>query len=186
MDPRPERLLIDASLTEVASALQRTGHEALPLCDTGGEFLGVVAQSELDRVLASMGDLAYSLRAQHLMRTTAPVVSTETTVEEALNLMATHQVEYAPVIQGRVLRGMLTSAAIARAESSAVISELTEHSQNTGTLQNTQPSGHAELLASTELRELTASTEGETATPAMTGPVADPGESTDRLGLSAA
>ena len=76
------------------------------------------------------GDLAYSLRAQHLMRTTAPVVSTETTVEEALNLMATHQVEYVPVIQGSVLRGMLTSAAIARAESSAVISELTEHSQN--------------------------------------------------------
>ncbi|MBE1514409.1 CBS domain-containing protein [Nesterenkonia halotolerans] len=126
MDSTPMRLRMDSPLTEAAHELARTSTEALPLCDPHGYFLGVLTHAGLKHALGSMGDLAYSLRAQHLMTTTTPVVSTDHTVDEALSLMATHQIEYLPVVEEGVLQGMLTSRAIAAADAPTTIAELPE------------------------------------------------------------
>lgn len=126
MDSTPMRLRMDSPLTEAASGMSRAPADALALCDPHGHFLGVVTAKALEHALNSMGELAYSLRAQHLMTTTTPVISLDHTVEEALNLMATHQVEYLPVVENGVLQGMLTSSAIAAADAPTTTAELPE------------------------------------------------------------
>ncbi|GAA1168186.1 CBS domain-containing protein [Nesterenkonia sandarakina] len=126
MDSTPMWLRMDSSLTEASCGLTQVGTDALPLCDPDGSYLGIVTYVALERALSSMGDLAYSLRAQHLMTTTTPLVSMSSTVDEALALMATHQVEYLPVVEGGVLRGALTSSAIAAAGTPTTTAELPE------------------------------------------------------------
>ena len=126
MDSTPMRLRMDSSLIEASRGLTQAGTDVLPLCDRDGSYLGIVTYVALERALSSMGDLAYSLRAQHLTTTTTPVVSMDNTVDEALALMATHQVEYLPVVEDGVLRGALTSSAIAAADTPSTTAELPE------------------------------------------------------------
>jgi len=133
MEPTPMRLRLDSPLEEASRGMAQTGTDVLALCDPHGYFLGVVTKGALKHARRSMGELAYSLRAQHVMAIATPTVSLDQTVDEALCLMAAHTTEFLPVVQDGMLRGMLTSSVIAASDAPTTIAELTETSAASAT-----------------------------------------------------
>lgn len=126
MDSTPIRLRMDSSLADACRGMAQSDKDVLALCDPHGYFLGVVTHAALEHARGSMGALAYSLRAQHLMTTTAPTVTLDHSIDEALSLMAAHAIEFLPVVKDGMLRGMLTSGAIAAEEAPTTIAGLAE------------------------------------------------------------
>ncbi|WP_218221890.1 CBS domain-containing protein [Nesterenkonia sp. Act20] len=126
---RPDVPLLSAQCTleEASRAFERSGIESLPLCDPQGVLLGIVDRSDISRAFKALGELANSLRAQHLMHPDAPSIGIHDTVEKAMAEMGIHQTRYLPVLAGSTVQGMLTSADIAHAGPRVRIEELIEH-----------------------------------------------------------
>lgn len=116
-----------STLEEASTAMDHSRIESLPLCDPQGSLIGVVTRSDISRAFRSLGELAGSLRAQHLMDADAPSIGIHDTLEQAMAQMAIHQTQHLPVIKGRAVEGMLTSAAIAHAGPQVRIEELVRH-----------------------------------------------------------
>lgn len=116
-----------STLEEASAAMDQSKMDSLPLCDPQGCLIGVVTRSGISRAFRSLGELAGSLRAQHLMHSDAPSIGIHDTLEQAMAQMAIHQTQHLPVLNGPTVEGMLTSAAIAQAGPRVCIEELIHH-----------------------------------------------------------
>lgn len=121
------RLSPNCTLEEASRAFERSGIESLPLCDTQGALLGIVEHRDISQAFEALGELASSLRAQHLLHPDAPSIGLDDTVEKAMAEMGIHQTRYLPVLAGSTFQGMLTSADIAQAGPRIRLDELIAH-----------------------------------------------------------
>lgn len=127
MTPQVPHLSAHCTLQDAARAFNQSGLGALPLCDTDGKLLGVVTSHNISRAFRSLGDLANSLRAQHLMDPHAPRIRAHDSVEKAMAQMAIHQTQYLPVLDGTGVCGMLTSTQIGQAAPKVQVEDLVGH-----------------------------------------------------------
>jgi len=115
-----------STLTEASAAMDQSKIDSLPLCDPQGALIGVVTRSDISRAFKSLGELAGSLRAQHLMRPDALSIGIHDTLEQAIAQMAIHQTQHLLVLDGLTVKGLLTSSAIAEARPQVCIEELVQ------------------------------------------------------------
>lgn len=105
MVPDPERVAGDDSLIEAAGRMRALLTAFLPVCDGGGELMGII----------SFRDVHLALRERKPTRTTAgslaampPVtIGTQDPVDHVLELMAQRHMWVLPVLDGRRLVGMI-------------------------------------------------------------------------------
>ena len=111
----------DASLPEVAAALLERGSSGLPVVDTGGRAVGLIASSNLVATLASGVDLAgpaaspKATTARELMTASVPRVSMESSIAEVASIMSDRRLDSLPVVSrsGEVV-GVVSTLALAR------------------------------------------------------------------------
>lgn len=127
MTPDVPRLSTHCTLEDATQAFAQSPLDVLPLCDPDGTLLGVVTQQDISRAFRSLGELANSLRAQHLMNPEAPSISVQDSVEKAMAQMAIHQTQHLPVLDGSTVCGMLSSAQIGQADTRVNIDELIDY-----------------------------------------------------------
>lgn len=115
------------TLEDAARAFDQSGIAALPLCHSDGALLGLVTRQDMPRAFRSLGELANSLRAQHLMKPDAPSIGVHDSVEQAMAQMAVHQTQHLPVLDGTAVCGVITSTQIGLARPEVDIEQLIEH-----------------------------------------------------------
>ncbi|MBE1515164.1 CBS domain-containing protein [Nesterenkonia halotolerans] len=115
------------ALEHASHAMDQSKTDALPLCDPDGRLLGMVTRHNISRASRSLGELADSLRAQHLMNPDPPTIGLHDTVEKAMAQMAIHQTRHLPVLNGQRVCGMLTSAQIGHQRPAVNVEELVHH-----------------------------------------------------------
>ncbi|MGJ9372079.1 CBS domain-containing protein [Nesterenkonia sp. CF4.4] len=121
------RLTEHCTLEDATRALDQSDIDVLPLCDSDGALLGVITRQDISRAFRSLGELASSLRAQHLMKPDAPSIGLRDSVEKAMAQMAIHQTQHLPVLDGAAVCGILTSAQIGHARPKVDIEELIDY-----------------------------------------------------------
>jgi CBS domain-containing protein len=114
----------DDSLEEAARLLQVHGVDALPVVGDAGQVIGVLSNRELLRLLVpgyvqrvTAGGPAADPRAARVrdaMARSVLCVSEDQSLADAANLLATKDVERAPVVKDGVLRGFVTRADLVR------------------------------------------------------------------------
>lgn len=114
----------DDTVTEAAALLQRHGMDALPVVGEAGQVVGLLSYRELLRLLAPgfvprAGAGAapadpLAMRVRDAMARTVLCVSDDQSVADAAHLLATKDVDGAPVVQDGVLRGFVTRADLVR------------------------------------------------------------------------
>ncbi|WP_101843774.1 CBS domain-containing protein [Halobacillus sp. Marseille-P3879] len=96
-----------SSLFDAASMMKQKNVGAVPVCDENGQLMGMVT----DRDLAIRGyanHSADSTPVQQVMSEHLYSVTPESTLEEASQMMAEHQVRRLPVVENGKLTGMLS------------------------------------------------------------------------------
>ena len=114
----------DDSLEEAARLLQEHGVDALPVVGQAGQVVGILSNRELLRLLVPAyvqrvtagGPTADSrtARVRDAMARSVLCVSEDQSLADAANLLATKDVERAPVVKDGVLRGFVTRADLVR------------------------------------------------------------------------
>jgi CBS domain-containing protein/mannitol/fructose-specific phosphotransferase system IIA component (Ntr-type) len=114
----------DDSLEEAARLLQEHGVDALPVVGQAGQVVGILSNRELLRLLVPAyvqrvtagGPTAdpRTARVRDAMARSVLCVSEDQSLADAANLLATKDVERAPVVKDGVLRGFVTRADLVR------------------------------------------------------------------------
>jgi len=114
----------DDSLDEAARLLQEHGVDALPVVGDAGQVVGLLSNRELLRLLvpayvqrvAAGGPAAdpRGARVRDAMARSVLCISEDQSLADAANLLATKDVERAPVVKDGVLRGFVTRADLVR------------------------------------------------------------------------
>ena len=114
----------DDTLEQAAALLQRHGMDALPVVGEAGQVVGLLSYRELLRLLApgSLPRVAagappadpLAMLVRDAMTRSVLCVADDQTVADAAQLLATKDVESAPVVEDGVLRGFVTRADLVR------------------------------------------------------------------------
>jgi CBS domain-containing protein len=125
MTPAPRTVASSASVVEAARLMRDEDVGALPVADDG-QVVGVVTDRDLVvRVLAEGAD-PESTRVADVTSGGTVTVTPDQDLEEALRLMASHQVRRLPVVEGDRLVGILAQADVAQAGDAARVGEVVE------------------------------------------------------------
>lgn len=105
----PPRVAGTDTLVEVASVMRSLLVAFLPVCDTSGDLLGMIALEDLP--CAVRGDRSAAVTAAALARESAVVIRVDDPVDRVWDLMAEHGMWLLPVLDGRRLAGVIRYAA---------------------------------------------------------------------------
>jgi CBS domain-containing protein len=127
MTQNPTACEPSASVADVAKVMANEDVGQIPVAD-GGNLVAVVTDRDLVvRVLAEGRD-PQSTTAGEIASRDVVTVSPETSLEEALTLLARHQVRRLPVVEGDRLVGIVAQADVARqgedSETGQVVEEI--------------------------------------------------------------
>ncbi|WP_125131268.1 CBS domain-containing protein [Microbacterium sp. 10M-3C3] len=115
MTPAPQCVGEKQTLVEAARLLADLDVGALPICGEDNRLKGMLTDRDIVvKCLAQGGDPA-STTAGQLAEGKPVTIGADDSLEEALSVMAAHQVRRLPVIDGHDLVGIIAQADIARA-----------------------------------------------------------------------
>ena len=126
MSSTPRTVSADQTIVDAARAMRDENVGLVPVVD-GERLVGTVTDRDITiRVVAEQQDPA-STRVQEIASTDLVTVDPQQDLDEALRLMAQHQVRRLPVVEedGRLV-GIVAQADVARAGSDAQTGELVE------------------------------------------------------------
>jgi CBS domain-containing protein len=99
---------------DVAMKLLHAGYQGLPVLDHEGRVIGKITEINLLRALKDGRDLKHT-RVKDIMAPPPPVVSTETSLEAAMEIMEVHRLIRLPVMRGTRFVGSVTRHDLLRA-----------------------------------------------------------------------
>jgi CIC family chloride channel protein len=115
----------NAPLTEVLQAAGDTAQMTLPVVDDAGGLAGLIVTHDLVATLSSQADVIGLVNAYDICRRNCPVVTTDSNLDEAAQLMESEDLEELPVVetvQGQ--RGRRLAGIIARKEINQVLNRM--------------------------------------------------------------
>jgi CBS domain-containing protein len=103
----------ERTVKETAMVMDRSGHGCL-LVRSGGRIVGIVTERDLVRRALAKGGNMSRAKIRNIMSSPLIVVDPETSVEEAVKVMAKHEVRRLPVVGTGGLSGLITVTDIAK------------------------------------------------------------------------
>ncbi|HVB81831.1 MAG TPA: chloride channel protein [Candidatus Binataceae bacterium] len=99
MTHEPAVVRANASLTEVLHAAGDTAQTTLPVVDDAGALVGLIVTHDLVAMLSSQADVVGLVNADDICRRNCPVVSADSNLDEAAQLMESEDLEELPVVE---------------------------------------------------------------------------------------
>jgi CBS domain-containing protein len=126
MTPDPQTVQSSATIVEVAQLMKSEDVGVIPVVE-GGNLLGVVTDRDIVLRVVAEGNDPQTAKAGDVASSSLVTVDPQQDLDEALRLMAQHQVRRLPVVEedGRLV-GMLAQADVARESSDAKTGEVVE------------------------------------------------------------
>ena len=126
MTPDPRSVQSSTPITEVAQLMKSEDVGVIPIVD-GTNLVGVVTDRDIVLRVVAEGNDAQTATAGDIASSSLVTVDPQQDLDEALRLMAQHQVRRLPVVEedGRLV-GMLAQADVARESSDAKTGEVVE------------------------------------------------------------
>jgi CIC family chloride channel protein len=115
----------DAPLTAVLQAAGETAQATLPVVDDTGGLVGLIVTRDLVAMLGSQADVAGLVNAYDICRRNCPMVSSDSNLDEAAQLMESEDLEELPVVENAAgQRAHHLAGIIARKEISQVLNRM--------------------------------------------------------------
>lgn len=115
MTPAPQCVGENQTLVEAARLLADLDVGALPICGEDNRLKGMLTDRDIVVKCLAQGGAPASTTAGQLAEGKPVTIGADDSLEEALSVMAAHQVRRLPVIDGHDLVGIIAQADIARA-----------------------------------------------------------------------
>jgi two-component system, cell cycle sensor histidine kinase PleC len=96
------------TLREVAAVIARRNIGTTVVTDPKGGLLGIVSERDIVRALSEAGAGVFELSVGAVMTAAVVTCSPETTVGEALSLMASHRIRHLPVVRDTAVIGLIS------------------------------------------------------------------------------
>ena len=125
MTHEPAVVRANAPLTEVLQAAGDTAQTTLPVVDDAGGLVGLIVTHDLVAMLSSQAEVVGLVNAYDICRRNCPVVSSDSNLDEAAQLMESEDLEELPVVEsvaGR--RGHRLAGLVARKEIGQVLNRM--------------------------------------------------------------
>jgi CBS domain-containing protein len=113
MTPNPETIEAGKSVEDAAKAMRDTHAGLIPVVDDGN-LLGTVTDRDIALRVVAEGKNPHSTTAGEIASQGVITVEPDQDLEEALQLMARHQVRRLPVVENGRLVGIVAQADVAR------------------------------------------------------------------------
>jgi CIC family chloride channel protein len=115
----------DAPLTAVLQAAGETAQATLPVVDDTGGLVGLIVTRDLVAMLGSQADVAGLVNAYDICRRNCPMVSSDSNLDEAAQLMESEDLEELPVVESAAgQRANHLAGIIARKEINQVLNRM--------------------------------------------------------------
>jgi CBS domain-containing protein len=114
MTPSPETVEAGKTATEAAKLMKKADAGMIPVVRNGGELLGTVTDRDIVLRVVAEGRNPESTTVGEIASQDIVTVGPEQDLDEALKLMAQHQVRRLPVVESGRLIGVLAQADVAR------------------------------------------------------------------------
>lgn len=114
-----------ASLSEILSTAGDTSQTALPVVDAGHNLVGLIVTRDLLATLSHEADIAQLVNAYDICRRNCPVVTAQTNLDEAAQLMESEDLDELPVIEDLPgVRGRRVVGIVGRKEIAQVLNRM--------------------------------------------------------------
>ena len=115
----------NAPLPEILRAAGDTAQTTLPVVDEAGGLVGLIVTRDLVAMLSSQADVAGLVNAYDICRRNCPVVSSDSNLDEAAQLMESEDLEELPVVESAAgQRGHRLAGIVARKEIGQVLNRM--------------------------------------------------------------
>jgi CBS domain-containing protein len=125
MTPDPCSIDVDKSVAYAAKMMRDEDVGLAPIVE-GDQLVGTVTDRDIVLRVIAEGKNPESTMVREIASTDLVTVEPEEELDEALSLMAKHQVRRLPVVEGRRLVGVVAQADVARQADDARTGELVE------------------------------------------------------------
>jgi CBS domain-containing protein len=113
MTPGPETIQADRPAAEAAKLMKQIDAGMIPVLDNGN-LLGTVTDRDIAIRLVAEGKDPQATPVREIASTSIVTIEPDRDIDEALKLMAKHQVRRLPVVEDGRLVGVLAQADVAR------------------------------------------------------------------------
>jgi CBS domain-containing protein len=113
MTPGPETIQADRPAAEAAKLMEQADAGMIPVMDNG-DLLGTVTDRDIAIRLVAEGKDPQATPVREIASTSIVTIEPDRDLDEALQLMAKHQVRRLPVVEDGRLVGVLAQADVAR------------------------------------------------------------------------
>jgi CBS domain-containing protein len=114
MTPSPQTVRSDNSAAEAAKMMKDADAGMIPVLEDGGKLLGTITDRDIVMRIVAEGKDPHSTTAGEIASTEPVTITPEQALDEALHLMARHQVRRLPVVEDGRLVGVIAQADVAR------------------------------------------------------------------------
>jgi CBS domain-containing protein len=125
MTEKPHSIDASASVVEAARMMRDENIGSLPITDDG-KLAGMITDRDITTTVVAYGADPKATSVGDIGRQDSISVEPDKDLEEALQLMARHQVRRLPVVENGELAGIVTQADIALGENQEMTGELVE------------------------------------------------------------
>jgi CBS domain-containing protein len=125
MTPTPQTVQADSPATEAAKLMKEADAGMIPVVEDG-RLLGAVTDRDIVLRVVAEGKDPRSTTAREIASTDLVTVEPDQDLDEALKLMAHHQVRRLPVVEDGRLVGVLAQADVARVGDEREVGETVE------------------------------------------------------------
>jgi len=113
MTPGPETIQADRPVAEAAKMMKEADAGMIPVMDNGN-LLGTITDRDIALRVVAEGKDPQSTPVREIASTNVVTIEPDQDLDEALQLMAKHQVRRLPVVEDGRLVGVLAQADVAR------------------------------------------------------------------------
>ena len=126
MTSNPTSVVADNPVVEAARIMKEKDVGIVPVVE-GGRLVGAVTDRDIAVRVVAEGKDPQSVRVREIASTDVVTVDPQQDLDEALRLMATHQVRRLPVVEGGRLVGIVAQADVAREADDKKTGDLVEN-----------------------------------------------------------
>jgi CBS domain-containing protein len=114
MTTEPRSVRLAATVRSAAELMETEDVGSLPVIDEGGDLVGIVTDRDIVVRVVAAGHNVDQARVSDILTEHPILVFPDDPLDEAMELMAKHQVRRLPVVYDTQLVGMLTQADVAQ------------------------------------------------------------------------